>query len=59
MAGAVGVPTLVGSGVTLDNLHDYSDADGLIVGSSIKHGGVWSGAMDESRACALARAFSG
>src|SRR5580765_6578275 len=57
VARAVGVPTLVGSGVTLDNLHDYTDADALIVGSSIKHGGVWSGAMDESRARALARAF--
>lgn len=59
VARAVGVPTLVGSGVTLDNLHDYRDADALIVGSSIKHGGVWSGALDESRAHALARAFSG
>ena len=58
VASAVAVPTLVGSGVTLSNLHDYSAADALIVGSSIKHGGVWSGAIDESRACALARAFS-
>jgi membrane complex biogenesis BtpA family protein len=57
VARAVGVPTLVGSGVTLDNLHDYRDADALIVGSSIKHGGVWSGPLDESRAHALARAF--
>jgi len=59
VARAVGVPTLVGSGVALANLHDYREADALIVGSSIKHGGVWSGAMDESRALALARAFSG
>ena len=57
VARAVGVPTLVGSGVTVSNVHDYSDADALIVGSSIKHGGVWSGAIDESRAAALARAF--
>ncbi len=55
---AVAVPTLVGSGVTESNCHDYSDADALIVGSSIKHGGVWSGAIDEGRARALARAFS-
>jgi membrane complex biogenesis BtpA family protein len=27
VARAVGVPTLVGSGVTLDNVHDYKDAD--------------------------------
>ena len=52
------MPTLVGSGVTLSNVHDYRDADALIVGSSIKHGGVWSGPIDESRARELARAFS-
>jgi membrane complex biogenesis BtpA family protein len=58
VARAVGVPTLVGSGITLSNVHDYRDADALIVGSSIKHGGVWSGPIDESRARELARAFS-
>jgi len=57
VARAVGVPTLVGSGVTLSNVHDYVDADALIVGSSVKHGGIWSGAVDESRARGLARAF--
>ena len=57
VARAVGVPTLVGSGVTLANLHDYTEADALIVGSSIKHGGVWSGSIDESRARELAGAF--
>jgi hypothetical protein len=58
VARAVGVPTLVGSGITLGNLHDYIDADALIVGSSIKHGGVWSGEIDQSQASALARAFN-
>jgi membrane complex biogenesis BtpA family protein len=58
VAGAVGVPTLVGSGVTVGNVHDYSGADALIVGSSIKQGGIWSGAIDDSRARALARAFN-
>lgn len=58
VAGAVGVPTLVGSGVTLDNLHTYGDADALIVGSWIKSGGVWSGALEESRVRALVRAFA-
>lgn len=58
VARAVGVPTLVGSGVTLSNLADYSDADALLVGSSIKHGGVWSGPIDKSGAGALARAFN-
>ena len=58
VASAVAVPTLVGSGITLANLHDYSDADALIVGSSVKRGGVWSGVLDESLAGALARAFN-
>jgi membrane complex biogenesis BtpA family protein len=58
VAQAVGVPTLVGSGITLANVHDYSAADALIVGSSIKHGGVWSGAIDQSQCSALARAFT-
>jgi predicted TIM-barrel enzyme len=57
VARSIGVPTLVGSGVTLHNLRDYDDADALIVGSSIKQGGVWSGAVDESHARALADAF--
>jgi membrane complex biogenesis BtpA family protein len=57
VAEAVGIPTLVGSGITLNNLHDYRFADALIVGSSIKHGGVWSGTVDESQARALVSAF--
>jgi uncharacterized protein len=59
VARAVGVPTLVGSGVTADNVRDYGAADALIVGSSIKQGGVWSGPIDESRVRELARAFHG
>jgi uncharacterized protein len=55
---AVSIPTLVGSGITLDNLHRYRAADALIVGSSVKQGGVWSGALDRSQAAALAGAFN-
>jgi uncharacterized protein len=58
VAGAVSVPTLVGSGVTPDNCDDYIDADALIVGSFVKQGGVWSGPIDESRTAELARAFN-
>jgi predicted TIM-barrel enzyme len=58
VARAVAVPTLVGSGITPDNVHDYRDADALIVGSSVKHGGIWSEAIDESQTGALARAFN-
>jgi len=57
VAAAVAVPTFVGSGVTLENLHDYDQADAIVVGSYVKHGGIWSGALDQSRALALARAF--
>ncbi len=59
VAAAVSVPTLVGSGVALDNLHDYDEADALIVGSSVKQRGVWSGPIDQSRTQALAHAFNG
>jgi len=58
VARAVSVPTLVGSGVTPANVREYADADALIVGSSTKQGGVWSGPIDESRARALAQAFN-
>lgn len=53
----VSVATLVGSGVTLQNIGNYAAADALIVGSSIKKDGLWSNPIDPSRADALARAF--
>ena len=55
---AVGVPTLVGSGVDVGNLHQFADADALIVGSSVKRDGRWSSQLDPARAAALARAFA-
>jgi uncharacterized protein len=58
VAAAVGMPVLVGSGVTSGNVREYDAADALIVGSDVKHGGVWSGPLDESRVRALAKAFS-
>ena len=54
---AVSVPTIVGSGITAENLLDYPDADGFIVGSSIKKDGLWSNPIDLDRARALSRAF--
>jgi membrane complex biogenesis BtpA family protein len=53
----VSVPTLVGSGVTTDNIASYSYADGFIVGSSIKKGGLWSNPIDPEAARALVTAF--
>jgi len=55
---AVNVPTIVGSGITSENLADYTGADALIVGSSIKQDGLWSNPIDPDRACALVRAFN-
>jgi uncharacterized protein len=54
---AVSVPTIVGSGITSENLLHYPDADGFIVGSSIKKDGLWSNPIDLDRARALVRAF--
>jgi membrane complex biogenesis BtpA family protein len=54
---AVSVPTIVGSGITTENLLHYPDADGFIVGSSIKKDGLWSNPIDPDRARALVRAF--
>jgi predicted TIM-barrel enzyme len=49
---------LVGSGVSAENIGQYPDADAFIVGSSLKQGGAWWGALDPARVQALARAFS-
>jgi membrane complex biogenesis BtpA family protein len=47
---AAGLPTLVGSGVTLENVNDIlSIADGVIVASSLKYEGVWWNAVDPDR----------
>lgn len=54
---AVRVPTLVGSGITPENLADYAAADGFIVGSSVKRGGLWSAELEPARLRALQRAF--
>lgn len=54
---AVKLPTLVGSGITVENIRNYANADAFIVGSSVKQDGVWSGRLDEMRVRALYRAF--
>lgn len=49
---------LLGSGVTVKNIHDYLPfADGFIVGTSLKAGGKVSNAVDSKRVAALARAI--
>lgn len=57
VASAIGVPVLVGSGVSSENLRDYDAADALIVGSDVKRDGLWSSPLDETRTRAVARAF--
>ena len=54
---AVNVPTIVGSGITIENLPDYAEAEALIVGSWIKEDGLWSSPIDPERAGAVVRVF--
>jgi len=58
VAGAVGIPVLVGSGVTPENIARYPAADGFIVGSAVKRDGCWSSPLDPERVKALASAFA-
>jgi uncharacterized protein len=54
---AVPVPTLIGSGISPENIGCYPDADAFVVGSWIKRDGLWSNPIDRDRAQALVRAF--
>ncbi len=55
----VSVPTIVGSGITAENIAKYPDADAFIVGTSIKKDGLWSNPVAAERARALVSAFTG
>jgi membrane complex biogenesis BtpA family protein len=49
---------LLGSGVTVENIRDYlGQADGFIVGSSLKSGGKVTNPVDERRVAELAKAI--
>ena len=49
---------LLGSGITVENVHEYLGlADGFIVGTSLKRGGKISDPVDPKRVAALARAL--
>ena len=58
VAGAVGVPVFVGSGITPENLAQFSNAHGFLVGSSIKEGGLWSNPVDPEAVRTLTAAFA-
>jgi uncharacterized protein len=48
------LPVLLGSGITAENVAEFFDAaDGFIVGSYFKEGGLWSNAVDPSRVARL------
>jgi membrane complex biogenesis BtpA family protein len=57
VAKAVSVPTLVGSGVTAENINEFAKADAFVVGSSIKKDGLWSNPIDMQRTRKLTQAF--
>ncbi|KAK2545806.1 uncharacterized protein F13E9.13, mitochondrial isoform X2 [Columba livia] len=46
---AVKIPVLIGSGVTLDNVRNYLDANALIIGSYFKREGYWANGVDPDR----------
>jgi len=46
---SVRIPVWIGSGITPNNLSQYQEADGWIVGSSLKKDGLWNNPLDSSR----------
>jgi uncharacterized protein len=58
VSASTGVPTIIGSGITPENIGRYPTADALIVGSYVKKDGVWSSPLDEDRARNIVRAFA-
>lgn len=58
VSGAVAIPTLIGSGVSPENIVNYAAADAFIVGSSVKRDGLWSNPLDRGRVDAVVRAFA-
>jgi membrane complex biogenesis BtpA family protein len=57
VARGVGLPVLVGSGITPANLPRFPTAHGFLVGSSVKEGGVWANPLDRDAVRAVADAF--
>jgi membrane complex biogenesis BtpA family protein len=54
---AIDAPILIGSGLTADNAGDYADADGAIVGTSVKRDGRFEMPVDPLRVERVVRAF--
>jgi len=56
---ASGLPTFVGSGVRIDNVSTYRDADGFIIGTALKADGRIDGPVNADRVRELADAVAG
>ncbi|MBS2038457.1 BtpA/SgcQ family protein [bacterium] len=59
LAGHSSLPVFVGSGLTPENLAEFSAAQGFIIGSSVKQGGVWDGALDTKQIARLRTVWEG
>jgi len=57
VSSAVSIPTLIGSGITPENMASYPSAAAFIVGSSVKQDGLWENPLEERRVLAVVRAF--
>jgi membrane complex biogenesis BtpA family protein len=57
VAAAIEIPTLVGSGVTPENIPALTSADALIVGSYVKENGLWSNPLNPANVNAIVSAF--
>ena len=59
VSGATSLPTLIGSGVTSENVGRLMKiADGVIIGSSLKKGGVWWQPVEQERVAAFMGVFT-
>jgi len=56
--GTVDLPVLVGSGVRIDNIATYREADGFIAGTVLKENGEITGTIDVERVRALAEGIA-
>lgn len=59
VSAAVSIPTLVGSGVTPENIGALGAADALIVGSWVKEDHAWWNPLSEQNTRTIAKAFHG
>jgi membrane complex biogenesis BtpA family protein len=58
VSSSISVPTIIGSGITADNIAHYRGADAFFVGSSVKSDGVWSSPLDPARTRAIVDALA-